>query len=307
MPKRLLTAALVAMSLFITACDHDDDDDDNADTDNGASPPATETLSMDFTGLEDLGADQVYEGWLIVDGMPVSTGTFTVDAMGEPVPATSTVAADDAARATAFVLTLEPAVDPDPAPSAVHILAGDFAGDTAALTTDHADAIGTDFSSSAGTFILATPTTMADTTDEDQGIWFLDPSGGGPSASLTLPTLPAGWRYEGWVVVGGTPVSTGTFTDVAAVDSDGAGASAGPDGAPPFPGQDFISPAMVLTGGTAVISVEPDPDNSPAPFAIKPLVGSIGSPGGSQALMQNLGTVPSGTVSFATLAPDAAG
>ena len=34
---------------------------------------------------------------------------------------------------------------------------------------------------------------------------------------------------------------------------------------------------MVLSGGTAVITIEPQPDNSPAPFTLKPLVGSIGS------------------------------
>ena len=39
-----------------------------------------------------------------------------------------------------------------------------------------------------------------------------------------------------------------------------------------FAGQDFIAPPVDLIGHTAVISVEPDPDNSPAPFALKPLI-----------------------------------
>jgi len=53
-------------------------------------------------------------------------------------------------------------------------------------------------------------------------------------------------------------------------------------GSPPFPGEDFVmnAPAGLsfptdLTGGLAVISIEPQPDNSPNPFALKPLVGEI--------------------------------
>ena len=89
---------------------------------------------------------------------------------------------------------------------------------------------------------------------------------------LDLPELPAGWTYEGWVVGPDGPISTGTFDAADMADSDGAGADAGPDMTPPFPGQDFVDPAQTLTGGyMAVISVEPVPDNSPAPFTIKPL------------------------------------
>ena len=34
-------------------------------------------------------------------------------------------------------------------------------------------------------------------------------------------------------------------------------------------------PCTGLAGGTAVISIEPDPDDSTAPFTLKPLVGAI--------------------------------
>ncbi len=33
-----------------------------------------------------------------------------------------------------------------------------------------------------------------------------------------------------------------------------------------------------LTGGMAVITIEPFPDNSPAPFLLKPLIGNIPNP-----------------------------
>jgi len=233
---------------------------------------STTTLTMGFAGLEDLGTDYVYEGWLIVDGAPVTAGRFSVDADGNPTPATIELDEAVVAAATTFVLTIEPTVGDDPAPSAVHILAGDIVGDSVDLTTSHGAALGTDFSSATGEFILETPSSMAPE-DYAQGIWWLVPGTDGMAPGLALPTLPDGWTYEGWVVGPSGPVSTGTFASPDGADSDAAGPDAGPDGAgPPFPGQDFISPAQVLTGGyMAVISVEPVPDNSPMPFAIKPL------------------------------------
>lgn len=228
-------------------------------------------LTLSFTNVPELGADYVYEGWLITPAGPVSSGRFTVDASGALSPASFMVGHETADTATAFVLTIEPATGDDPAPADSHLLAGPITGGSASLTTSDAAALGTDFASAAGDYILATPTTMADDTDDSQGIWWLVP-GDTPAASLTLPTLPAGWVYEGWVVGDDGPVSTGTFAAADVADSDGAGATAGTDGAPPFPGQDFITPAMDLVGGAAVISVEPVPDDNAAPFVIKPLV-----------------------------------
>ena len=256
------------------------------------------TLEMAFDGLEDLGSDYVYEGWLIVDASPVSTGRFSIDANGDAFPAWFVVDAYDADNAVAFVLTIEPAVGDAPAPSATHVLAGDWDGQSALLTIGHMAALGDDFTSAAGEYILATPTTSSDPNDYAQGIWWLDPAVG-PGPSLTLPTLPAGWAYEGWVVSGSGPISTGRFLSVSGADSDGAGATAGPDGAPPFPGQDFISPPEFLIGYAAVITVEPEPDNSPAPFAFKPLVDmtidDVGM-GALQAMGSNHASAPTGTV-----------
>ncbi|MBW2736768.1 MAG: anti-sigma factor, partial [Deltaproteobacteria bacterium] len=230
--------------------------------------PTQRTLSVAFQGLPTLGSGYVYEGWLITSVGPVSTGRFT-DAKGATTEVDPTVADDS----SAYVLTIEPEVGDDPAPSNTHVVAGTFSSMTASLDMKADSALGTDFTEASGGFILETPTTE-DATDYNQGIWYLDP-GQGPGASLTLPTLPAGWAYEGWVVVDGVPQSTGRFTEAAAVDADGAGTTAGPMPAPPFPGQDFITPAVDLVGAKAVISVEPDPDDSAEPFALKPLLGDI--------------------------------
>lgn len=275
----------------------------DATSDGGAT---TRSLSYSFAGLPALGDDFVYEGWLIVDGSPVSTGRFEIDADGGADPASSEVSADDAAVASTFVLTIEPAIGDDPAPAATHVLAGDVDGDGATLSVGHGAALGTGFGDAAGSFILATPST-ADTADNGQGIWFLVP-GDPPTVALELPALPEGWAYEGWVVdtSGDAPVplTTGRFTDPAGADSDLAGPTSGSDSdGPPLPGQDYIDPAIDLTvDHVAVISVEPEPDNSPGPFQLKPLMGMIGTGTGPE-MPQTLGNVSadndiSGSVMF---------
>ena len=37
-------------------------------------------------------------------------------------------------------------------------------------------------------------------------------------------------------------------------------------------GREFITPLVPLIGYQAVVSIEPEPDNRPAPFTLKPLV-----------------------------------
>lgn len=258
---------IISLSLFISCSDDEGE--------------MTSSFDLNISGLVDLGTSANYEGWLIVDGSPVSTGLFTVNSAGQLSQNSFEVNSADLDNASTFVLTIEPNPDPDPAPSDVHIVAGDFSGTTANLNISHSAALGNDFSSASGRYILATPTDGADN-NENSGIWFLDPSSGSPQAGLDLPTLPAGWAYEGWAVIEGTPVSTGTFLSVSGADdnADFSGTMAGP----PFPGEDFLTNApgnlmfpTDLAGGTAVISIEPVPDNSSAPFLLKPLIGNIPS------------------------------
>ncbi len=268
--------------------------------------PTTGNLSLNLSGLEDLGSDYAYEGWLIVNGSPVSAGIFTVDASGNLSESSFEIDLDDLDNATAYVLTIEPSPDNDPAPSSVHILGGDFSGKSASLSVGHGSAIGDDFSSSTGTYILATPTDGGMTTDENSGVWWLDPTAG-PGAGLSLPTLPNGWQYEGWVVIDGTPVTTGKFTSVDEADDDAPFSGTAASG-PPFPGEDLLmnAPAGLtfptdLAGRTVVISVEPQPDNSAAPFLLKPLVGNVPSSATDHTpynMDNNSGaTNPTGTVS----------
>ena len=108
--------------------------DDETPTQN--PPPSTSTLQLNISGLEDLGSSAKYEGWIIVNGSPVSTGTFTVNAGGTLSQTDFEIDATDLANATTFVLTIEPNPDTDPNPSAIHILAGDFNGNTLSSIVD---------------------------------------------------------------------------------------------------------------------------------------------------------------------------
>jgi hypothetical protein len=268
--KNLIVFALAAMFL-VASCKKDETPNDT-----------NKNLTLNFSGLENLGSDYVYEGWLIVDGAPVSTGTFTVDEEGMMSQTTFSLNASFVDNATTFVLSIEPKNDSDPAPSETKMMAGDFSGSSAPLTIAPVG----DFMNAMGTYILATPTDGTET-NENSGIWFLDLSTGAPTVGLDLPELPAGWKYEGWVVVDGKPVTSGTFTNTKATDDADpfSGSMAlpdvnGTDGF--FPGEDYLMNAPSglsfptdLAGGTAVISVEPYPDNSPMPFTLKPLVHDI--------------------------------
>ena len=57
------------------------------------------------------------------------------------------------------------------------------------------------------------------------------------TARLTLPELAAGWKYEGWVVSDGTPITTRTFS-VADIADDSAPYS-GAHATSCYPGDDF--------------------------------------------------------------------
>lgn len=259
----MFLAVLVA-GVFATSCSNDDDG------------TVSSRLNISLDGLENLGNDFVYEGWIIVDGNPVSTGVFTVDDNGNLSETSFSILKETLDAATNFVLTIEPAVDPDPAPAETKLLIGDFSGNSASVSSA---GIVADLASVSGNYILATPTD-ADDTNESSGVWFLDNSSGSAVAGLDLPTLSAGWKYEGWVVFDGTPVSTGTFLDAAMADDNAATSpfKGSVGNGPGYPGEDYVMGTAAgvtfptdLKGKTIVISVEPSPDNSAAPFTLKPL------------------------------------
>lgn len=300
--KKLLFSALALAALTFTSCSDDND------------TPATANLDLNISGLENLGNDYNYEGWIIVNGSPVSTGTFSVDDSGALSQTSFQVNVSQLAAATRFVLSIEPNPDPDASPAATKILAGDFVSNTASINSDNMvvasnSTVGT-LGASTGKYILATPTDGSNNSNEESGVWFIDNSSGSMQAGLSLPTLTPGWKYEGWVDFGnGNVVSTGTFTTASGADDNAATSpykgTAG--NGPAFPGEDYLMNAPTgltfptdLKGKTVVISVEPDPDNSTAPFTLKPLAGMVPTTA-APFVVESMGAGPvsiiSGTVS----------
>ncbi|MTI88049.1 MAG: anti-sigma factor [Balneolaceae bacterium] len=268
--------ALLFVCLFLSAC--------GASVSDGG-----DYVILSFENLQPLQDGFHYEGWIIVDDNRISTGKFNVSENGALTSLTGIPIGDsrfevshELNNASDFILTIEPAGDTDADPSDTHLLSGSFDEIRATLSMSHSSSFGNDFSEVSGSYILATPTDGENDT-EKSGVWFLDPEGGAPTASLNLPDLPVGWKYEGWAVYNGTPVSTGTFTTVSGPDDEAP--YSGPQTAPPFPGEDFLMhpPSgltfpLDLSGGKVVISIEPNPDDSPSPFVLKPLVGDIPDP-----------------------------
>ncbi|MFV1884856.1 MAG: hypothetical protein ACMZ7B_10235 [Balneola sp.] len=269
-----------------------------------------DTLTLALTGVDPLQNGFHFEGWVIIDGSPVTTGKFNIDDTGNLITLSGSVIPNgtfevdaDLSAATTFILTIEPSGDTDDIPAETHHLAGNISNGSSTLSFAHSASLGNNFSSASGSYILATPSDD-DNTNENSGIWFLDPSG--PSAGLSLPTLPAGWRYEGWAVSGGTPISTGIFTSASGADAFSG--FSGTNNTPPFPGEDFLINAptgltfpLNLAGGAAVISIEPYPDDSPAPYTLKPLVGQIPSDATDRVLYStenNSSSFSSGTVTI---------
>ena len=244
---------------------------------------------LEFTNLAILDEDVEghYEGWAIVDGMPISTGNFNVNELGQPVTlGTGEVIAEfdagqDISTASDIKISIEPPLDGDPAPSGLIILGGAAVDMEAALSTGLEAAAMT-----TGSYILATPSDNDENDmNDNEGIWFLATPGPVPGFT-DLPDIGPNWVYEGWCVdlSGGNPVpySTGTFSMAEGVDSDEAGPMGG---GPPFPGQDFVAfqggPVLDLASGdfAAVISIEPVPDNGDGPFQLKPFAGMIPTDG----------------------------
>lgn len=304
--KFLGTMSLAAM-LFLSACSKEDEiaEQTSVTTENNEEllKMGKQKLEINISGLEPLGNNYRYEGWVIVNGQPVSTGTFKITPNGNMAPKAFAADSDELASASTFVLTIEPHPDADPAPSSHKILGGDFSGSTANLSVGHMAALGSNFMSATGSYLLATPTT-ASMEDEKSGVWFINNTSGSPMPGLSLPTLPMGWIYEGWAVINGIPVTTGKFLEEDMADM--AAPYSGPLPGPPFPGEDFVMNAPMglsfptdLSGDRIVVTIEPNPDTSPMPFFLRPLAGDV--PANAMAhttyFMMNLSsTFPSGTV-----------
>jgi hypothetical protein len=301
-PMRVLILIVFLSTIFLSACGR------------GGNPPVTGTreIAMDFSNLEHLGNDFTYTAWLVDGPTYHRLGNFDIAAGGATVPATLSTPESTFAASEALVISIEAAGSSPVLPSAQRVLAGEIQGDGADLSIADQRALGDPFTGVGAQYILETATTAA-ATDYMQGIYWCVPGEflgipepvvpEDPNLDITMPQLPPGWVYEGWVVLPDqAPVSTGRFTDPLVPDSDELGPAKGPDPGMPFPGQEFIDPPKVLTGGEAWLTVEPEPDYSPAPGMLKVLVDTnIEDKGATQMQWTEnnaLETRPTGSATF---------
>ena len=142
-------------------------------------------------------------------------------------------------------------------PSSRKILVGSFSSASTSLFISEQQE---SFDTAKAVFTLVTPTDGL-STNELNGIWFVDSVSTSPVAGLRLPALYGGWIYEGWVEVNGQYLSTGRFSDPSSKDLFSAygGGSAGYN----FPGEDFLlnAPAgftfpLDLSNAKIAISIE---------------------------------------------------
>jgi len=96
--KLTLAGLALLFILSVTSC--------NKDEEPAIQTPETSTLGMNFTNLPALGDDYAYEGWIIVDGAPNTTGIFNVDANGNLDKTSFQIDVDKLARATTYALTI---------------------------------------------------------------------------------------------------------------------------------------------------------------------------------------------------------
>jgi hypothetical protein len=154
-----------------------------------------------------------------------------------------------------------------------------------------------DFKIATGYYFLDTPSENPPSQNPNSGIWFakldttikavLDSLGnvidydttiaiiqGLDLQDLTLPEIPSGWNYEGWVIFGSDTLSTGIFRKPTGADlgSD----YNGPRPGYAFPGGDFIrnAPAGLtfptdLSGREVLITLTPGyPSKANKPFSL---------------------------------------
>jgi hypothetical protein len=321
-PRGVTLLPLLCLALAAAGC---------AEGDDPAGPgPGAGDVTLELEGFRQFAQDEgIFELWISFaltepGGAPgarhsaaTSAGRFRIDGAGrlvgpdwqeasfgvDPSDPDVPVDGDGAVRwqlaVDAFV-TIEDPETPSDEPRLAGLLGGSFLNGTAALSTDHPDALNRNFATAAGTALLATPTT-ADPTDEDQGMWFVQPGGTGPS--LSLPAPPSGWVYEGWVQIPQVgPVSLGRFSSPAGADSDGAGPLATTQPWD-YPGSDFpfaaTGPSLAI--GNVVVSLEPEGDeDGSSPFFLSVLVEQIpdDQPTNESFPLTNVAVFPTGTVTI---------
>jgi hypothetical protein len=297
---RTLISVLSLALLFIAGCDSGDVIELEA---------AKVQVRLDLDNLMPLQDGFTYQAFARVGAQTFATDKFNttengsfVNAAGQFIQNELTFPADVSGASLIYV-TIEEKRDNSEEPSVSVVFAGDVVESVATLSQGHPEALGTSLEGQSGSFMLMSYVAGAQS-DDVSGLWFVEGSKNSPTAGLSLPLLPQGWRYEGWIEAGGTLISTGAFREGNGADS--ARPYSNSD-TPLFPGEDFqenapdgVSFPLNPAGGKVYVTVEPFPDDTVDPYGFFVLSGSIPSiPVAESAypLMSNL-TAPTGTATL---------
>lgn len=275
MMKRNLMPVLALMVLFAAGCDSGDVIEQEV---------AKVQIRLELENLQPLQDGYTYQAWAKIGFQTLPSERFNVVENGSFVNSSGQfiqnafIFAEDISDASEVFITIEDKRDSDETPSGTIVMAGDVTASTAILSANHPLALDASFEGQSGSFMLLNWVSGA-SVDETSGLWFIDGSRTAPSAGLSLPSLPDGWTYEGWIESGGTFVSTGTFRDNSGHDLERLYSSSD---TPPFPGEDFLENApegvtfpLDPSGGTVRVSVEPFPDDTVLPYGIFVLSGAV--------------------------------
>jgi|GEM_PF-3447307 len=139
---------LIFTASFITAC-------------STSSESNSDIIAIELSGVEPLQNGFHFEGWVIINGSPFTTGKFNVDIDGNLITLSGSAILNgeftvdaDLSAATTFVLSIEPSGDVDDIPSETHHLSGDISKGRSTLSFTHGASLGNDFTSASGSFIL---------------------------------------------------------------------------------------------------------------------------------------------------------
>lgn len=255
------------------------------DSDSGTESDAPKLrMTVDTDNLKPLQDGFTYKVWAKVGFEYYSTEGFNVTETGQFLTQVgefrdkSFVLDADLTDAEVVFITVEGKSSTSNAPSKSIVMAADVTGNVSQLSSSHSLALGGSIAGQSGQLTILT-TSDVDTSNDEHGVWFLTVSNGVMSPGLSLPTLNEGWKYEGWVDVGGHRFTTGKFVSNTRNDEFQPHSY---NDVPLFPGEDFLlNPPdgvvfpLNLSGAVVTITVEPNADDSFDPYGIKVLSATL--------------------------------
>ncbi len=228
-------------------------------------------VHIELAGLADLAGTGFYEGWLIWKNSSVDTttqyksiGILTPDALGV-IDTSIEVEPGYLQGMQVFVISVEPDTAQSPKPGSSVILSGknrSYSGNLYDLIPGLRNNFWIEQNQVQGKYMLATPTDAA-ALNPLNGLWFVQKDEANELiAGLTLPVIPANWKYEAFIVQNGDTLSLGKFNDPALADLSNL--YGGSEPGYKFPGEDFLNAAPVgwtfplnLQGAEVFITLTP--------------------------------------------------